>query len=398
MLAACAETRCEDAAPLAEFEISVNSGALTRPISALDVRLTVLADDTSAAKQRRFEIAGELDDGRTSLAVQLQPQPTNDFAMVVSVEALDTAGQKVASGQARFSATPDACNVFSLGLIPEIDPQMDAGIADVGMLDQGPIDMGPGDLGFPDIPMMPDMGPKPPLCAQTPDPQTVALYTFEGDDDTRVLESTNAHPGLLINQGGGVLRGGGQDGCGNALTFSQNGHVRIPDAPEFQLGQGAVDFWVRFPEGNPAESQGIISRDATGQVTSGHITIYRSCQNFVIVRLQNLNQSIYRCSEASLPANEWVHVGVNFGVPDLELYINGAQAVSESTLGLNGADCATPVQCGGALQTGINGNQNVWVFGASSATAIDGAAEPIPVSFFEGSLDSVRLSSSRREF
>jgi len=246
----------------------------------------------------------------------------------------------------------------------------------------------PKDLPLPDLPL-PDL---PPPCASAPDPDTVALLTFEGSGNT-VSDATGKHPGAVV--GSGVARVPGQAGCGKAVAFPNaiTDYVTIPDSPDWDLTQGSVDFWVRIDTPSPAGFRGIVSRDANQQALPGHFTVFQLCDGGLAVRLQkDLNDRDVRCS-TPVSLGVWHHVGVNFGPGGLALYIDGVEATRSETL----KSCTFQLQCGTSGDQGLAGNDNPWVLGASSSGSVEGQATPV-VYPFDGAIDSFRVSSVRRAF
>jgi hypothetical protein len=155
----------------------------------------------------------------------------------------------------------------------------------------------------------------------------------------------------------------------------------VPDAPAFQLPQGSLDFWVRVDEAGSG-LRGILSRDSTG-LDDGHLAVLLTSSNELRVRLQLESRQAFRCMP--IPGvGVWFHVGINFGPPDLEVFVDGRD------VRLAGGPCAN------SMETGIAGNTNRWVFGADNTQT--GAGGEQVDDHFEGALDEIRLSRVRRDF
>lgn len=179
-------------------------------------------------------------------------------------------------------------------------------------------------------------------------------------------------------------------GCGRAYEARNNIRLVIADSPDFDLAAGSVDLYALVP--TAGVERGILSRDAVGQALPGHFEIRFSDTNQVVVRLQDAATTHYRCSAAQV-AGEWVHIGVNWGAPDLELHVDGVLA-AETTGTFNG----TARTCSAAIFTGgIDGNDNPWVVTQSSFDSAEGSDTPVSNPLGTG-VDELRLSRVRRTY
>lgn len=227
-------------------------------------------------------------------------------------------------------------------------------------------------------------------CDAVDEPDLVALYSFEsglGD------ELTGRHPAMPR---GGVVAAAGRCGAYSA-AFPAGAYLLVPDAPAFDLATGSIELYVRTPDPSRAENQALISRDANGLASEGHLAILLSTSGQLVARLQRGGASYYRC-HTELPADTWVHIGVSWGGAATEgfrLWVDHAQASLPSTM-LDGA----PITCTDAPPAGgIAGNGNTLVIGGSNVHAGDGSQEPVVDQFLvDGQLDQVRLRSSWRDF
>lgn len=206
-------------------------------------------------------------------------------------------------------------------------------------------------------------------------------------------------PDLVGDHDGRTAPGtaGGLDGpspdCGRAYSAASN-NVRlvIADSPDFDLASGSLDVYAMVPAPDTGE-HGIVSRDASGTALPGHFEIGFSPENQVVVRIQtDADTEAFRCSVAQAEGT-WIHIGVNFGAPDLELFVDGVAAAGTTTTYSNAART-----CGGAAFTdGIAGNDNPWVVGFSALGSEEGS--DLPVSRPLGTaVDELRLSSVRRVY
>jgi hypothetical protein len=195
-----------------------------------------------------------------------------------------------------------------------------------------------------------------------PDSDVVALFSFDDGAGPTFADETGAHQAEVVS--GSVSIVAGPDGCGNAVAFPAAGEeavIVVPDSPAFQLAAGSVDLWVRA--GSVAGRQGLASRDADGASLPGHFKIDLE-EGYVVVRLQQDNASYFLCSDAPLLAGSWVHIGVNFGPPGAELWVDGVRATRDEPV--------EQIPCGDLLTTGIDGNQNPWSLGAANSRSAEG--------------------------
>ena len=227
------------------------------------------------------------------------------------------------------------------------------------------------------------------ICVNAADSDTLLLYTFEGTSSS-VADIAGTHQGKLV--GGGAARVSGQIGCGNALRFDGTGsYLTIADSPAWDLAIGSVDLWLRFTNTAGAE-EGIVSRDALANAKPGHLLVLRLCDGRILARVQGTSNEGIRCS-APVPHKRWAHVGINFGSPGLELYVDGVPATFKGPV-----SCPERVwQCGSTFAKGIVGNDNPWVLGGSSGTSGEGQATPV-IKPMRGKIDSLRISRVRRSF
>jgi hypothetical protein len=264
------------------------------------------------------------------------------------------------------------------------DASEDAG-ADAAIEDSGELD--------PDAGVPTDAGD--PICSSMADGDTLALFPFDGAEAASgmVKDVVSGITGVAQPAQGAVASTPGPNACGDAAAFLGFGYLEIPDeglAPVV----GSVDFYVRFDGAHPTARQGIVSRDAQGQTTAGHITFYRTCDEHLVVRVQDLERTVFRCSDRPLTVGQWTHVALDFGDPQLVLAIDGQVATSTGTR-LSSPDCVTAQSCDRNGVFSPSSNQNPWVLGADTANSAEGAAEPSGNYFF-GAIDQFRVSGARR--
>src|SRR5687768_10910524 len=107
--AGCARDLCKEKQPSLELDIFAPQ---VMGLRSLGVTLTIGADTWT----RRYELDDQLSDGQTSLVINLDPPPTEEFDAEITVVGRDTRGATLVEKIARFHGTPDACNIFELTL------------------------------------------------------------------------------------------------------------------------------------------------------------------------------------------------------------------------------------------------------------------------------------------
>ena len=124
LLASACKDECSSVSP--SFELDVRSTSVVRSI---EVIVAIAGDE----RTRVFNVANFLEDGETSLAIELD-DITGDFDVDITVtgySGIDADGFVVATAASRFSGSPDGCNRFRLDLAPSN--------GDGGLPDSGPV-------------------------------------------------------------------------------------------------------------------------------------------------------------------------------------------------------------------------------------------------------------------
>lgn len=399
MVSACGAEPCRDEPTSFQLDLSVEDPALADRVEALLVRLQLLGRSYS----RSYPLTDELLDGETALAVDLEPAPTENFELTVSVQA-QAGDLTLARGEQTFRASPNGCNRFALALATAppggdggpADLQTDALRPDLPGPDAGPVELGPNDGAGEDAG---DLPPEPPCAVRARD-DDVLLYSFDEVPafTTTVADARERHPGVARPEGAIIDRAPSREDCGLAIRFTDGSYLEVASSEEFNLSSGSLDFWVSAsPAVDRQGMEGLVSRDASGTANPGHIGIYRNCEGYLMVRMQRTGApDVYRCSDRPLPAGQWFHVGLNFGAPEVELYVDGTLSTNTSTTTVRW-NCSTPVPCGAPSTYGIDGNENPLVLGTSTHNSAEGLATPVSAPF-RGLIDSFRLSRSRRSF
>lgn len=93
-------------------------------------------------------------------------------------------------------------------------------------------------------------------------------------------------------------------------------------------------------------------------------------------------------------AGRWTHIGINFGPPGAELWIDGVMATNTARLDTENG----PVDCNQRDSQGIDGNSNPWGFGVDTTVSANGTVEPVDRPFAGGAIDHLRISGTQRDF
>ncbi len=240
----------------------------------------------------------------------------------------------------------------------------------------------------------PERGCRPtddPLRCGPPDDDAVLLLPF---DDGTAADALGRNPGRLEGEAGAV---DGPLGCGRALAIPEGAtaYAVVSDSEDFYLAEGAIDLWFRRDPG-PSATAGLMSRDAAG-AGNGHFSLWLDQDDEVVVRFQNAAEDeIVACSEP-LTRGEWHHVGVNFGPPGLELWIDGVQTTRTGPVTVVEGETSELLTCGGGGTLSLRPADVIdWAIGASGAQATSPGEVSSPLT--GGAIDHVRISRARRDF
>jgi hypothetical protein len=223
-----------------------------------------------------------------------------------------------------------------------------------------------------------------------------ALYTFDADEGrARVMDSVGGHDAAV--QDGLVRTVSGPDGCNQAFSFADHQYFIIDDSPDWDLEIGSIDLWLRLPL-EQLDHIGVFSRDLLDRDQSGHVSLFIDSEGRGVVRVQPQDSSsdnrtdAVACTAFLLPRERWIHLGVNFGPPILELYVNGSLTQFEGPTSLTDA-----WECGQIGNFGIAGNALPWVVGRSTFRSEE-VLELLEFPALGCAIDNLRISRTRRAF
>lgn len=203
-------------------------------------------------------------------------------------------------------------------------------------------------------------------------PMVVARYLFDDDlgDESGTHDATAVGTDLTYLEG----RNGATDHAVRIPT-TLSSYVTIADAPAFDLAAGEIEVWFRFDGTVPDGDLGLVSRDAIGSTTNGHVSLRIGHDRRLVLRIQRTSTptiEAYRCSILPVSANTWHRVVVAFG-GSLTMQIDGFTVQGTSWADVDGV----PHDCTATWTTGIDGNDNPWVVGALTVLSTEGTGLPV---------------------
>lgn len=234
-----------------------------------------------------------------------------------------------------------------------------------------------------------------PRCVSDMTGDVIAAYHF---NDT-VEDWSGDHDGTLHDVSDCTTFSSGPERCDRGLYFSEtcsDGWVQISHATDWD-DVASIDFWIRRDEGGRG---GVLSRDAREYEYPGHFNSVVTDDGRLAVRVQRMEGDIgYICSDEPIEPGGWFHVGINFGLGVIELWIDGVRNGANISSTIYGSivhcDAEYPVP---DQYYDIAGNENPWVIGASLHMSLEGGANERLHQLVGVSLDELRLGSERQSF
>ncbi|MGB0678269.1 MAG: LamG domain-containing protein [Polyangiales bacterium] len=228
-----------------------------------------------------------------------------------------------------------------------------------------------------------DAVPLPISCAAPVDSHTLLLLPFNGPPAQRLVDASARHD--IIRHGSLDFDDSVDRSCGEALELEDSNDanfIEVPDSSDWQLDEGAVDFWVYLTHMPGNRTWTILSRDELSTNTDGHFGVNVTDDGELQVRLQPVPAGSvatvdWYATGAKVRERQWAHVLINFGAPSLQLYLDGKLVFER------------------ARDTGIAGNINPWAIGAGTHISDPGKVAPHD-RYFDGRLDHIRISNRRR--
>ncbi len=234
-----------------------------------------------------------------------------------------------------------------------------------------------------DTPVVPDASTD--ACVGCP--TLVARYHLDGTlaDELGALDGTAVGDGLTFVPGdlGQALR----------IPTDATSYVQVADSPAFDLTAGEIELRFRFGDAALAGDLGLLSRDAVGTATDGHVSLRLGHDRRVVLRIQRMSdpsESVFRCTADPVAVDDWHTLSAAFGPDGLVMKVDGVPASGTSWVDTN----AVTVDCTVAWDRGIAGNDNPLVLGA--LTVLSSEPTGLPATNLAGGveLDEVAIWSS----
>lgn len=306
------------------------------------------------------------------------------------------------SPSSRVDGLPMGLDIGFVDQLADDAPARDASLDTDGPLpaeDVVGLDLSPPDQ---DVDTTQDSGTMSGACPIGIPTSTVALYTFDGSwGRDRVEDETGDHDGTSV---GNPAKIASLTNCGSAMSFPTGAYATLPPSNAWALSVGSVSLWARFGSAATNVTQGVLSRDASNNATGsqqGHFTIFRDGKlgGRIIVRLQDAAKNWYVfCSNQVVPEDTWTEIGVNFGAPQVELYVDGQRADNSDVVTLTLSSTYQDIPCNPSYAGGIDGNNEPWLLGASATSSDENSVLPTNMPMTGGAIDHLRISSARGDF
>lgn len=227
---------------------------------------------------------------------------------------------------------------------------------------------------------------------ENPPIDLVAHYRFETAGPT-IVDETGRHNGSVVGPGS-LTTVPGPVGNGIEFPMGMRTYVVIPDSPDFDLVEGSIDLWMRTS--SAAGDLGVFSRDSVGTPGGQILLVQRA--SMLLVRMQSGTDGgggggRVMCSDP-VPLKTWIHVGINFGAPQAELWIDGVEQTSTQDIEYQGYTGP----CGDAGARNLAGNNDPFVVGALGEQSTNGTADRVGTDFDDGAIDELRILGTRQDF
>ena len=232
-----------------------------------------------------------------------------------------------------------------------------------------------------------------PHCSGGSDPWTVSLYTFESPSSA-FSDVAGSNPATVAGAAASTVSS--LSGCGDALSPGGTTYGHIAHAPSLALTEGSIDAFVRVPDVIPSLwPAAVFAKDNLGTSPDGQLNLFLTDEGRVVARMQQGGSAQFRCSSEVYDPGAWLHVGVNIGSPNLELYVNGTRQnyTGNATIGRWKDVCA-----GGTQTAGLASNNLDAFIGANNWTMTPPFGVSTEVMTTGGAIDSLRISDARRDY
>ncbi|HET6519253.1 MAG TPA: LamG-like jellyroll fold domain-containing protein [Geminicoccaceae bacterium] len=142
------------------------------------------------------------------------------------------------------------------------------------------------------------------------------------------------------------------------------------------LADGTVEVW--FNADSVSGVRGLLSKDASGFGTGGHLSVWIQGGEIVALLQSTTAGHQLGSGRTRIQAGQDVHVALTFGALGMHLYVNGIEVASNAYTGGTGAT------------SGGSGNFERLVIGALNGSSASGTTNAVS-SFFDGRIDEVNI-------
>ena len=206
---------------------------------------------------------------------------------------------------------------------------------------------------------------------------TAGHWRFDETSGTTALDATvNANDGAYQNSPTlGVTSVYTPENGTAVLLDGVLEYVSIPHVDAMLADNGTVAFWFRAVDFSA--TQGLLSKDASGFGTGGHLTI-QLIGGKVNATLESTTQA-YTIESPVVAALKWKHMSLTWGTGGMILYIDGQEVASDLTYT-------------GGLGTSSGGIGNLEPLVVAADASISGNLTDTPLqNYLSGSMDDIRF-------
>jgi PKD repeat protein len=210
-------------------------------------------------------------------------------------------------------------------------------------------------------------------------PATVHLVVSNEDESVLKLAPGASHGTMLFDHSGyhhnaTLLEGASllQSVTPTTVDFDgQTGHAVIEHTSALALTEGTI--LIRMKPGHKDGRHTLLSKEAKGFETGGHLSMYFQESQGLTVRLQSQVKSYYLESPVELETDRWYDIGFSFGPQGMKLYLDGVLLDENPYRG------------------GLSGNREPIVLGANSWSSNSQSAYPLAGDFFNGLIERFEI-------
>jgi hypothetical protein len=172
---------------------------------------------------------------------------------------------------------------------------------------------------------------------------------------------------------------------GNAVEMDgDTDYLKIDHHPDMLIPTGTIVFWAKVEAFG--STQGLFSKDASGNADGGHMTIDVRDDKKIHVRIQSDDKDDYTMKSQEIVPDQWVHVALTFGPsatgrPGSELFVDGVavdqlqyEGGLKSNLSGEKADNDEPIGLGVTTILWSSGSTSTW---PNSSDELDGSLDEV---------------------